>query len=123
PAGVAVWGIGALAARGFTGWLPVLGVAVAFFLFGLIEVAARNGMIRRAYAMTKRSWGAPSRGGYWGHLFFVVVVRLFGPGVTYLVLYPIALYFVFAAPENRRASMEYLDRVLGPAAGLARWVR
>src|SRR6185295_3870738 len=63
------------------------------------------------------------RGGYWGHLFFVVVVKVFGPGIAYLFLYPITLYFVFAAPENRRASMEYLDRALGPAVGLARWVR
>src|SRR5213075_409355 len=105
------------------GWHAVAGLAAGYFLFGLVEISARNAMIRRAYATTKREWGAPSRGGYWGHLFFVVAVRLFGPGFAYLVLYPVTLYFVFAAPENRRASMQYLDKALGPAAGVSKWVR
>jgi predicted LPLAT superfamily acyltransferase len=93
------------------------------FVFGLVELFGRQRMIERAHRQANRGWGAPSRGGYWGHLFFVVVVRLFGPKPAYLVLYPITLYFLFAAPKNRRASMQYLDRVLGPARGLARWTR
>jgi predicted LPLAT superfamily acyltransferase len=123
PVALALFALSWLAGHGYSG-LPVVGaLGVVFFLFGLLEISARNAMVRKAYALTNRQWGAPSRGGYWGHLFFVVVVRLFGPGVTYLALYPITLYFVFAAPENRKASMEYLDRALGPAQGLARWLR
>jgi predicted LPLAT superfamily acyltransferase len=123
PVALALWLLSWLATKGIASWHAPVALSLAFFVFGLVEIATRNSMIRKAYAYTKRQWGAPSRGGYWGHLFFVVVVRVFGPGVTYLVLYPIALYFVFAAPENRKASMEFLDRAIGPAKGLARWVR
>lgn len=123
PAALALWLLAWLSDRGLSTWHAAAGLAAAFFLFGLVEVSARHAMIRRAYATTKRDWGAPSRGGYWGHLFFVLAVRLLGPGFAYLVLYPVTVYFVFAAPENRRASMQYLDRALGPATGLKRWVR
>jgi len=123
PTALAVWGLGLLGAQGIVTWQAATVLALGYFVFGLVEISARNGMVRKAYALTKRQWGAPSRGGYWGHLFFVVVVRVFGPSVTYLALYPITLYFVFAAPENRRASMQFLDRVMGPAKGLKAWAR
>ncbi|MBK7864046.1 MAG: glycosyltransferase family 2 protein [Archangiaceae bacterium] len=123
PTALALAATAWLAGRGVAGWSVLSGLTLVWLLFGLVEIAARNAMVRKAYALTNRQWGAPSRGGYWGHLILVVVVRLFGPGITYLALYPITLYFVFAAPENRRASMEFLDRALGPATGLARWVR
>jgi predicted LPLAT superfamily acyltransferase/glycosyltransferase involved in cell wall biosynthesis len=112
-----------LTQRGVPTLWAALGLTVFAFLFGLVEMSLRHKSIREAHESTKRMWGAPSRGGYWGHMFFVVAVRVFGPGFAYLSLYPITVYFLFAAPENRRASMQFLDRALGPATGFAAWVR
>jgi predicted LPLAT superfamily acyltransferase len=123
PALFALAMLAALGRYGIAAPYATLGLAVAFFVAGLLEMSLRHKSIRDVYAATKRQWGAPSRGGYWGHLFFVIVVRVFGPGFAYLWLYPITVYFLFAAPENRRASMQYLDKALGPAMGFERWAR
>ncbi len=123
PTAVALAGFRLAAMNGISLAYAVPALALLFFLASLFETSWRHAQIRDAYAQTKRAWGAPSRGGYWGHLFFVVLVKVFGPGFAYLFLYPITVYFLFAAPENRRASMEYLDRALGPATGLKKWAR
>src|SRR5581483_4902501 len=123
PAALSLAAIGALARYGLAPLYSAVGLTVLLFVFGLVEMSARHKSIREFHESTKRAWGAPSRGGYWGHLFFVVVVRVFGAAIAYFFLCPITVYFLVAAPEHRRAWMEYLGRALGPATGLKRWVR
>ncbi len=63
---------------------------------------------------TRRPWSGRSRGGGLGHLFFLWALRILGARLSHLFLYPVALYFVFAAPAARRASRAFLDAALGP---------
>jgi predicted LPLAT superfamily acyltransferase len=70
-----------------------------------------------------RQWTGRSRGGVFGHWFFHRVTRLFGLPAAYLVVYPVTFYFLFAAPAARHASIQFLDRVLGPTGWLSRLAR
>jgi len=122
-------GLGALpmltAGMGFTalvrqGLRPSVAAALvvgAFSLFGCIEGVF---LPRSARA---RQWTGQSRGGVFGHWFFHRVTRLFGLSAAYLVIYPVTLYFLFAAPMARQASIQFLERVLGPARWLSRLAR
>lgn len=71
----------------------------------------------------RAQWDARTHGGVAGHWIFYQVLRLLGPAPAYLLLYPVAAYFTLKARSERQASMQYLDRVLGPARGLRRWWR
>ncbi|MGQ0507055.1 MAG: glycosyltransferase family 2 protein [Myxococcaceae bacterium] len=92
------------------GWL-VWGAGLAY---GLLE----KQLIRRVEPMP--TWSGKRRGGVLGHLIFYWLIRYVGAAPAYLLLYPVALYFVFAAKPAREASREFLDRVLGPAQGFER---
>ncbi len=99
---------------------PTLAAALvvgAFVLFGCVEAIGLPRTIRA------RQWTGRSRGGVFGHWFFFRVTRLFGISAAYWVLYPVTLYFLFAAPAARNASIQFLERVLGPARLLPRLAR
>lgn len=68
-------------------------------------------------------WDARSHGGYVGHWFFHQLMRRLGPGVAQAFLYPVSAYYLVAARKERAASMQYLQRVLGPTHLPGRWVR
>jgi predicted LPLAT superfamily acyltransferase len=59
-------------------------------------------------------WTGKNRGGVFGHWFFLTLTRAFGRSVAYWVIYPVTLYFLFAAPAARKASRQFLDRAVGP---------
>lgn len=67
-------------------------------------------------------WDARSHGGYFGHWFFAQLMRL-GPGFAEAFLYPVVTFYLLVARSERRASEQYLTRVLGPTHLLGRWVR
>lgn len=52
------------------------------------------------------------RGSRWGVLFLIWSARLLGRRVARLILHPVSAYFLLAAPAARRASRDYLGRVL-----------
>jgi len=58
-----------------------------------------------------RRWSGRERGGRLGHLFFAFLVRHGGLALTPFFVFWVALYFVVAAPEGRRASFDLADRV------------
>jgi predicted LPLAT superfamily acyltransferase len=60
----------------------------------------------------------PEGGGRFALRLFVGFALLFGRGLSRLVLYPITLYFLLVRGPERRASRDYLGRVLGRPA---RW--
>lgn len=92
-------------------------VIVAFALFGTVEAL----LVRRG--RRPRQWTGQSRGGVFGHWFFYRVTRAFGVAAAYWVLYPVVFYFLFASRSARRASMEFLERAIGPAPLVRRLAR
>ena len=64
-----------------------------------------------------RPWSGRSRGGAIGHLIFFSVIRVVGRRVAYLLLYPVAFYFMFATRPAVRASRAFLEVAVGPAPG------
>ncbi|MHC4973281.1 MAG: LpxL/LpxP family acyltransferase [Planctomycetota bacterium] len=59
----------------------------------------------------RRRWSGRERGGRVGHLFFALLVRCGGLALTPFFVFWVALYFVAASPQGRRASFELADRV------------
>jgi predicted LPLAT superfamily acyltransferase len=59
-------------------------------------------------------WSGQTRGGYWGNLFFAVVLRLFGLRATFVPLVPIAAYYLLASRASVRSAGEYFERLFGP---------
>ena len=119
--GCAVAGVGVLPALVATfayGWLVARTtlappsaatlVAGAFLVFGLAEAA------RAPARVSPGRWTGRSRGGVFGHWFFLTLTRAFGRSLAYCVLYPVTLYFLITAPTARAASREFLQRALGP---------
>ncbi len=123
---------GAGAAPALAAWLlaarwpqvqPAVFVAAAFAL-GTVEWLWRRRALRRARLASPRRWDGKTRGGVAGRLFFVTVLRVLGKWPAYAVLPFVSGYFLlFGAPEGRRASMQFLDRAIGPAHGLAAVLR
>jgi predicted LPLAT superfamily acyltransferase len=72
---------------------------------------------------TRPRWHARSYGGRLGHWFFHALARGLGPRAAELFLYPVVLFYLLALGKERRASMQYLERVLGPTHLLGRWAR
>jgi predicted LPLAT superfamily acyltransferase len=68
-------------------------------------------------------WDARSRGGYLGHWIFFQVVKLLGPKVASAILYPVVAFYVLIVGKERRASAQYLERVLGPTGFFGSWAR
>jgi predicted LPLAT superfamily acyltransferase len=59
-------------------------------------------------------WHSESHGGYLGHRVLYGVVRWLGPRIAELLVYPVAFFYFLVASRERRASDQYLTRVLGP---------
>ncbi len=134
------WGILASAAIG-TGALPSLlawaglralrdhtemaeGAAVAVaFTFGVLEALFRKRIIARAELASARKWDGKSKSGAAGYLFFVTLFKVLGRWPANLVLYFVAAWFLLRSGEARRASLQFLDRAMGPATGLAALTR
>jgi predicted LPLAT superfamily acyltransferase len=70
-----------------------------------------------------KRWTGRSRGGVLGHWFFFQLTRFFGVRAAYAVIYPVTLYFLFAASAARNASQQFLDRAIGRTHWLGRLVR
>lgn len=100
-------------------WLRGFLASLGGFAFGWLESALRARQVRRASEASPRPWTGRRRGGVVGNGFFIVLLKLFGPRPAYWFLYPVTAYFVLAAPEARRAGLQYLARVLGPSRGFA----
>jgi predicted LPLAT superfamily acyltransferase len=125
----AVAGIGALPAILSTfgyRWLlarnlsPLWGATLvfgAFLAFGVGE------LVRAPTRAIPRRWTGQSRGGVFGHWFFLALTRAFGRSVAYWVIYPVTFYFLFASPVARTASREFLRRAVGPAHWLRSMIR
>ncbi|HVP62037.1 MAG TPA: glycosyltransferase [Myxococcaceae bacterium] len=97
-------------------WSAVL-VVGCFVVFGVVELA------RAPRRSRPTGWTGKSRGGVFGHWFFITITRAFGRSVAYGVIYPVTLYFLFAAPAARTASRQFLARAVGPAGWLQSMVR
>ncbi len=64
----------------------------------------------------KREWNGKSRGGSWGHKFFVTIIRTFGVRSAYVFLALVAIYFIPFAPKATVAIWRYNRRILGYGA-------
>ena len=117
PAWVSALGFTALLRSGFHPILAAALVVGAFAAFGGLEA------MRLPAKSRPRRWTGKSRGGVFGHWFFFQLTRLFGVWLAYWVVYPVSLYFLFAARPARTASMQFLDRAVGPASVLSRFGR
>jgi predicted LPLAT superfamily acyltransferase/glycosyltransferase involved in cell wall biosynthesis len=117
PAWVAAVGFKALLRFSLHPRLACALVLGAFALFGALEA------MRLPAKSRSRRWTGKSRGGVFGHWFFFQLTRVFGISPAYWVVYPVSLYFLFAARPARKASMQYLERALGPAPLLRRFGR
>jgi predicted LPLAT superfamily acyltransferase len=117
PAILSTFGYRWLLARNLS---PQWGAALvlgAFLAFGLGEMA------RAPARASPRRWTGQSRGGVFGHWFFLTLTRAFGRSVAYWVIYPVTLYFIFASPSARTASREFLQRAVGSTGWLSSMVR
>lgn len=97
-------------------WATAL-ILLAFLGFGLQEAA------RAPARVSPRSWSGQSRGGVFGHWFFLTITRASGRALAYWVIYPVTLYFLITAPTARAASREFLRRALGPTDWLSSMIR
>ena len=60
----------------------------------------------------ERKWDGKSRGGAFGHTFFVALIRLFGIRAAYAFLAFVVIYFVPFAPKATRAIWHYNRKIL-----------
>ncbi len=124
--GAALTGVGllpALAYAALAAFAQGRGLSALPAVLGATAVGVGHGLLERALirpVAPMPTWTGRRRGGVLGHLIFYWVTRYLGPAPAYWLLYPVALYFVFAAKPAKEASGAFLDRVLGPAKGLAR---
>ncbi|MGO9831704.1 MAG: glycosyltransferase [Myxococcaceae bacterium] len=109
PALAAATTYAALVHQGVHPAIAVAMVVAAFALLGRLE-AMRLPPWPRA-----TQWTGRSRGGVFGHWFFFQVTRRFGLSLAYWVLYPVTFYFFCTWRSARNASLQFLERALGPA--------
>lgn len=62
---------------------------------------------------SQKQWDGKSRGGRFGHQFFVGLIRLFGVKCAYCFLAFIVIYFIPFAPKATRAIWQYNRRIRG----------
>ena len=97
-------------------WATAL-IVIAFVGFGLGEAA------RAPTRVSPRGWSGQSRGGVFGHWFFLTLTRASGRTLSYAILYPVTLYFLITAPGARTASRDFLQRAIGPTDWLRSTIR
>lgn len=86
------WSVGALIVGGF------LGLCLGSFWYF---------MQRKAQQTNKVNWSGSMRGGKWGNLFLVFILKTLGQRAGYFLLYFIVPYFYLFAPKARRGLNEY----------------
>jgi len=59
---------------------------------------------------SRPAWTGRTRGGFAGNWLFIRILRLFGLRAAYLLLVPVAFYFILFAPKALKASLDYLRR-------------
>ncbi|MFW6028270.1 MAG: hypothetical protein ACOC9Q_01955 [bacterium] len=59
----------------------------------------------------QRQWSGQTRGGVVGNGIFVWLLRTLGLRAAYLLLYPVALYYLVVVGQARRASADYRRRI------------
>ena len=59
-------------------------------------------------------WSGKTRGGHFGNWWFLMLIRCFGLWPAYAWLVMVAAWFAVFAVRERRASRQYLERILGP---------
>ncbi len=109
PALIAATGWAALVHQGLRPAIAAAVVMAAFALFGGLEA------MRSPPRPEATQWTGQSRGGVFGHWFFFQVTRRFGLSLAYWVLYPVTFYFLCTWRSARNASLQFLERTLGPA--------
>ena len=67
--------------------------------------------IAQTSAGRPRAWTGRTRGGVAGNWIFAQVLRVFGLRLAYVLLAPVALYYMLAAPKARRAAAAYRRRI------------
>jgi predicted LPLAT superfamily acyltransferase/uncharacterized protein (DUF2062 family) len=89
----------------------VLGTLLGVVFGGLAYFAAR-----RLRPVAKTAWTGKTRGGKWGNLFLVLVLRRLGLRAAYVCVFFIVPYFYLFAPKARHAAQQYW-RILRPEKG------
>ena len=117
PAIAANFGLRALTGLGLS--TPASAAIVAGVMLALGVFETRRPRVPDA----PTRWTGRSRGGVFGHWFFFQLTRFFGVRAAYAVIYPVSLYFLFAASAARNASQQFLDRAMGETNGFGRLVR
>jgi predicted LPLAT superfamily acyltransferase/glycosyltransferase involved in cell wall biosynthesis len=110
PALIAATSWSALVHQGVRPALAAALVLGVFALLGGLEA------IRSPRETRGKQWTGQSRGGVFGHWFFFQVTRRFGVSAAYLILYPVAFYFLCTWRSARNASLQFLERAVGPAS-------
>lgn len=60
-----------------------------------------------------RQWEGRTRGGAFGYLFFIRLVKIFGLGAAYAFLCLVVLYFIPFAPKRTKSVWVYSRKILG----------
>ncbi len=115
PTLIAWWAFSALNEKG---QFPQSAIIAAAFGIGLFESLFRKRAIARAELASARPWDGKSKSGAAGYLFFVVLFKALGRWPANAVLHLVAAWFLIFATAARRASLQFLDRAIGPAKGL-----
>ena len=56
------------------------------------------------------SWDGTTKGGFWGYLFFIHTIKLFGVSVAYGFAVFVVVYYIIFAPQSSRAIYQYFRR-------------
>ncbi len=64
-----------------------------------------------------RAWSGRSLGTSLGYGIMIALLRIIGPKPAYLMLYPVALYYMLTQKESAYRARPVLDAALGPATG------
>lgn len=68
-------------------------------------------------------WSGRTRGGVIGNYIFYFLLRWFGLRAAYILLFPVAFYFLFFAPDALHASNDYRRRIgYGSSSRLAQFI-
>lgn len=58
-------------------------------------------------------WEGKTRGGAWGYLFFIFIIKRFGISLAYFILKLVVIYFIPFAPKATRSIWFYARKILG----------
>ncbi len=105
----------------FSDNLRISGVYARLFLLRpFAPLIARNALAPSSSEedSSPRKWTGRSTGTVAGWMAAFFVLRMLGRRAIYLLLRPLSLWYLLFVPSARRASLDYLKRVLGPVSWL-----